>query len=175
VSTIKEDSLLQEFSVPFICFGAVQKEATFCITFQTYLIVTPSPWGSCSVRVSWCTHQEWLIQSIFLLLKLKKLTFLLVYNSCLGVLLWYFHICIQCTLVWFIPFSPFLKWLRQVSMFHIHTCVENTSTIFTLLHSLHLFSLFHQFLPLNMACFTFLCFIRCLLIVQLGFALVFYL
>jgi hypothetical protein len=33
---------------------------------------------------------------------------------------------------------PFLKWLLQVSVFHTHTCVENTSIIFTLLYSLHL-------------------------------------
>jgi hypothetical protein len=30
--------------------------------------------------------------------------------------------------------SPFLKWLWQVSIFHIHTCVGNTSTTFILLY-----------------------------------------
>jgi hypothetical protein len=49
------------------------------------------------------------------------------------------------TSVWFI-FSiilfptplPFLKQLPQVSVFHIHTCIESTSTIFTLLYPFHL-------------------------------------
>jgi hypothetical protein len=50
------------------------------------------------------------------------------------------YIYIYYTLIWFIssiilhpnPF-PFLKWLQQVSMFHIHTCIENISTRLTLL------------------------------------------
>jgi hypothetical protein len=38
------------------------------------------------------------------------------------------------------PTSPslFLKWLLQVSTFHIYICIENTSTIFTPLCLLHL-------------------------------------
>jgi hypothetical protein len=36
-----------------------------------------------------------------------------------------------------VPF-PFLKWLQHVSIFHIYTCTESTSTIFTLLNPLNL-------------------------------------
>jgi hypothetical protein len=31
--------------------------------------------------------------------------------------------------------SPFLKWLQQVSVFCIHTYIENTSVVFTLIYS----------------------------------------
>jgi hypothetical protein len=48
-------------------------------------------------------------------------------------------------LVWFIfsiiiflPSFPFLKWLRKISMFDIHECIESTSTIFIFLYPLHL-------------------------------------
>jgi hypothetical protein len=44
-------------------------------------------------------------------------------------------------------------------MFHIHTCVENTSAIFTFLYPLHLLSSSHYFPSLNMIYFTFLSFI----------------
>jgi hypothetical protein len=55
------------------------------------------------------------------------------------------------------PSSPstFLKWLYQVSMFHIHTCKENISTIFTFLLPLHLHSPSCYYPLLNMTCFTF--------------------
>jgi hypothetical protein len=63
------------------------------------------------------------------------------------VSLWHFHISMCYTSIWFIPsivptptpFS-FLGWLQQVSVFHIHPCVESTSTIFTLLYPLALVS-----------------------------------
>jgi hypothetical protein len=56
------------------------------------------------------------------------------------------YFCFQiwfCTPVWFIPsiilpFPPFLKWLCQISVLHIHTWVENTSAIFTFFYQLHL-------------------------------------
>jgi hypothetical protein len=73
------------------------------------------------------------------------------------------HIFIYYTLVWFIhsiillptPF-PFLKWLQQVSMLHIHICIESISAIFTLLYRLYLLFPSHWCPPLNMTCFTFL-------------------
>jgi hypothetical protein len=80
-----------------------------------------------------------------------------------GVLLWLFLIYTYHTLVWFIPFLfshfPFLKQFWQVSILHIHTCKENTSTIFPILHPLHLPSSSQWYLPLNLTCFTFLYFI----------------
>jgi hypothetical protein len=63
-----------------------------------------------------------------------------------------------------LPSIPFLKWLQQVSVFHIHTYVENTSTIFTffdplhlpflfpVLHYLSICSLFCGVLPLYFTC-----------------------
>jgi hypothetical protein len=72
-------------------------------------------------------------------------------------LLWHFHIYIYCTPIWFIPSInlpllplPFSKWLWLVSVFHIHTCIESTSTIFTLLYSLS-----HYYHTLSMTCITF--------------------
>jgi hypothetical protein len=60
-----------------------------------------------------------------------KNMFSLVYDSYTGVSLWHFHIFIYCIPVWFIPSTNlpllpllFLKWLWQVSMFHLHTCIK---------------------------------------------------
>jgi hypothetical protein len=67
-----------------------------------------------------------------------------VYDSCMGGFVVIFHVYIDCTPVWFILFiilplylPPFLKWLWQVSMFHIPTCVESAPTISTLHCLLH--------------------------------------
>jgi hypothetical protein len=94
--------------------------------------------------------------------------------------LWHVHIHIHCIPVWFILYIilpllplPFSKWLWQVSVFHIHTCIENKLTIFTLLYPLHLPSLSYNYPSLNMTCFIFLSFIvlvpaQCLLGFCLG-------
>jgi hypothetical protein len=96
-----------------------------------------------------------------------------------GVSLWHFYIYISCTLVWLIPFIilplpqlHFLKWLRQFSMFHICTCIESTSIIFTLLYPLHISSPSHYSPSLNMICFTFLSFV---VLVSIHYSVVFYL
>jgi hypothetical protein len=57
-----------------------------------------------------------------------------------GVSLWHFHVCVQCTLVWFIPSnssssspsSPFLKWLRQVliSVSYSYMCRKHPKHIY---------------------------------------------
>jgi hypothetical protein len=79
--------------------------------------------------------------------------------------LWHFHIYIQGTLVWFIPsitlpFPHLLSLMASTGfMFHIHTCIENMPTVFTLLFSLHLLSPSYRCPPLNMTCVTFLSFI----------------
>jgi hypothetical protein len=88
-----------------------------------------------------------------------------------GVLLWHFHTYVWCSLVLFItpiilPLLPlpFYKWLRQVTVFHIHTLTERTSTIFTFLYPPHLPSSSHYYPALNMTCFTFLSFIVLVLV-----------
>jgi hypothetical protein len=126
-----------------------------CNNFSSLCSFYPS--AVLSFQCSWKTelvtkrllYQHGISKTVFCFVSL----FLLVYNSCMGVSLWHFHVYVQCTPVWFIPsitplstFSPcFLKWLRQVSMFYNHTCVDNTSTIFTLLYPLHLPSPFVLF------------------------------
>jgi hypothetical protein len=88
---------------------------------------------------------------------------------------------VTCTLVWFIPFIilfplPLLKWLWQVSMFHIHTCIESTSTILTLPYPLCSPSPSWCYPPLSMtALHSCSSLFKCLLIVQWAFVLVFYL
>jgi hypothetical protein len=58
-------------------------------------------------------------------------------------------------------------------MFHIYTCIENTSTIFTLLYPLHLPSPSCYYPPPKVTCSTVLPFNVCLFIVQCSFTLIF--
>jgi hypothetical protein len=83
------------------------------------------------------------------------LSFLLVYISCgrcFVVTFPYMHTMYPslCHLFHCSPSSPspFIKWLWQVSMFHNHTCIESTSTIFTLIYPPP-----HSCPPLNVTCF----------------------
>jgi hypothetical protein len=62
-------------------------------------------------------------------------TFLLAHDSYTGVVLWHSQISIYPTPVWFLsitlPLSPlsFSKWLWQLPMSHMQTCVESTRAI----------------------------------------------
>jgi hypothetical protein len=56
--------------------------------------------------------------------------------------LWHFHVYMYYNLNWFIFFyfssfylSPLLWWFQRDLKFYIHSCIKNTSTIFTLLTS----------------------------------------
>jgi hypothetical protein len=57
------------------------------------------------------------------------------------------------------PLLPFLKWLWEVWMFHIHTCIKSTSVIFTLFHPPHLPTPSNYDPLLKMPWFAFLSFI----------------
>jgi hypothetical protein len=69
--------------------------------------------------------------------------------------------------------SLLLEKFQQVSMFYFHTCIQNTSSIFTLLHPLHLPS--HWYPSLDSACFIFLPFVylNVYQLLQVCFTLVF--
>jgi hypothetical protein len=73
----------------------------------------------------------------------------------------------------FLPYLfPFLKYVHRVSMLHIHTWIEHTSTIFTLVYPLHLPSPLTSSLPLTWPIFqSCLSFFKCLIILQWGFCL----
>lgn len=71
-STIKQNSLLQEFSVPLVGFGALQGGATFCIISQTYLIIISPQLVPCTggtVLGLHGTHFRRDLSKLFLLLK----------------------------------------------------------------------------------------------------------
>jgi hypothetical protein len=109
-----------------------------------------------------------------------KKALLLVHNNCTGdfvccdISIYAYNVLQSGSSPPLCSLSPFLKWLPQVSMFHIYTCIESTATIFTLSSS---FTLPLPLAPsLNMTCFTFLSFfvlvsVHC----AVCFALVFYL
>jgi hypothetical protein len=86
--------------------------------------------------------------------------FLLAYNSCTGsfISMYAYNIPQFGSSPPLFSLFPLLL-LKMVSTFHIHTCVENTLTIFTFLYPFHLPSPACRYPLFNMTCFTFLPFI----------------
>jgi hypothetical protein len=72
-------------------------------------------------------------------------------------------------------FSPFLEQFQQVSLFYFHTWIQPTSTIFTFPHTLFMPCPLQLVPTSRQDCFTFLSFmfLKCILIVQGNFILVF--
>jgi hypothetical protein len=106
-----------------------------------------APWEGDMTPLCFCSTQffkdeqiTW--KEVFAFYRFTEIIFkniLITYNSCTGGFLGHVHICVHWTLDWLIspffslPPTPFLKWLQQVSVFHTHTCVARTSSMFTLL------------------------------------------
>jgi hypothetical protein len=118
---------------------------TLFLNWCSWVLIVSTIWGDYIILIIYQSGLVFIYQSprdvkAFSLFKM----FLLVYKSCRGVLLWHFHICVQCTVVRLIPsiFLPLPLLLHKTtltnSVFHFHTCIESTSILLTLLYPFHL-------------------------------------
>jgi hypothetical protein len=84
--------------------------------------------------------QNW--PTLFFLIKLCLFIYFYFFIfCCTRGTLWHLQKFLEYIIVEFTPPSfsfisptPFLEWFQQISLFHLHTCIHNICTIFTLLH-----------------------------------------
>jgi hypothetical protein len=113
------------------CLCCIHPPSPYPQLFSTPASTNTAP-RTCSVLLFYNFVQE---------KKRKKMTLLFVYNTYTGCSLWHFHIYMYYSWKWFISIFllsslvPFLWWFQQILKFYIHSCIGNTSTIFTLLIS----------------------------------------